>query len=92
MLPPMLDGISVVLRDWRLSQKPKAWTQAEAARHCDMTRGEWSMIEAGHRVELRDETYAKLAAGTGLSEEYLRRAATRSQVLKLEERLNPVPA
>lgn len=47
------------------------------------------MAEQGRRTRLYDESFRLLAEGTGIDEDRLRRAATYSQIAKLQDKLQP---
>ncbi len=54
--------LPLLLKEWRDGKK---FTQADAARHCDISAQLWFLLEKGQR-DPRRRTLVKLAAGTGI--------------------------
>lgn len=85
----MDETLAELLRAWRDLHE---YSQEEAAARCGITRSSWGMLETGRRSRVWDETLKALAAGMasdGIDEDRIRRAATRSQILKLQGNLQP---
>jgi transcriptional regulator with XRE-family HTH domain len=85
----MEETLAEVLLAWR---KAHGFSQEEASQRCNITRSAWGMLEQGRRARIWDDTFHDLALGTGIEEERLRLAATRSQILKLQGKLQRNPA